>query len=76
PEIIREITFTLQECGRRLGVFLSRRRRQAEQDRKRNYIETYLPHLALGLRQILDFNERREQDLTERLRGMLERARK
>ncbi len=38
PEIIREITFALQECGRRLSVFLSRRRREAEQERKRNYI--------------------------------------
>lgn len=75
PEIIREITFALQECGRRLSVFLSRRRREAEQERKRNYIEMYLPHLALGLRQILEFDERRESDLTGRLRRMLERTR-
>ncbi len=75
PEIIREITFALQECGRRMSVFLSRRRREAEQERKRNYIEMYLPHLALGLRQILDFNQRREADLSDRLRKMLERTR-
>ncbi len=75
PEIIREITFALQECGRQLSVYLSRRRREAEQERKRNYIEMYLPHLSLGLRQILDFDDRRESDLNGRLRRMLERTR-
>ena len=30
PEIIKEINFALQECGRRLSVYLSRRRRQAD----------------------------------------------
>ena len=34
-------------------MFLSRRRRQAELERKRSFIEMYLPHLALGLREIL-----------------------
>ena len=30
PEIIKEMTFALQECGRQLSVYLSRRRREAE----------------------------------------------
>ena len=74
PEIIREITAALQECGRRLSVFLSRRRRQAELDRKRNYIELYIPHLALGLKEILDLSSKEEQSVVTRLRGLLERT--
>ena len=74
PEIIREITFALQECGRRLDVYLSRRRRQAELERKKNYIVMYLPHLALGLRQILDLDERQEKTIVSKLHRMLERT--
>ncbi|MFH1476353.1 MAG: DNA topoisomerase VI subunit B [Verrucomicrobiota bacterium] len=74
PEIIREMTFALQECGRRLSVFLSRRRRQAELERKRNFIEMYLPHLALGLREILALNEKQETQIVNKLHKMLERT--
>jgi len=74
PEIIREITFALQECGRRLSVYLSRRRRQAELERKKNYIELYLPHLALGLKQILKFDDRQEKQVINKLHRMLERT--
>ena len=74
PEIIREMTFALQECGRRLAVYLSRHRRQAELERKKNYIEMYLPHLALGLRQILDLDERQEKTIVSKLHRMLERT--
>ncbi|MBU4200076.1 MAG: DNA topoisomerase VI subunit B [Verrucomicrobia bacterium] len=74
PEIIRETTFALQECGRRLSVYLSRRRRQAEMERKKNYIELYLPHLALGLRQILDLDDRQEKTIISKLHRMLERT--
>ena len=74
PEIIREMTFALQECGRRLSVFLSRRRRQAELERKRNFIEMYLPHLALGLREILALNAKQETQIVGKLHKMLERT--
>lgn len=74
PEIIREITFALQDCGRQLAVYLSRRRRQAELERKKNYIELYLPHLALGLKQILKFDDRQEKQVINKLHRMLERT--
>jgi len=74
PEIIREITFGLQECGRRLAVFLHKRRRLAEQDRKRSYIAMYIPHLALGLKDILDLNDREESRVVDSLNDLLERT--
>jgi len=74
PEIIKETVLALQECGRQLSVFLSRRRREAEMERKRNYILLYIPHLALGLKEILDLNDRQEKTIIGNLNKMLERT--
>lgn len=71
PEIIREIMFCLQECGRRLAVFLNKRRREAEVARKRSYISMYIPHLALGLKEVLDLSEREESKLKNSLEKLL-----
>ena len=73
-EILREATFALQECGRRLSVFLSRRHREAEAMRKRDYIQLYIPHLALGLKGVLGLTDREEADVKRRLAKMLERT--
>jgi len=74
PEIIREIVYGLQECGRRLSVYLSRRKRQEEVERKRNYMVLYIPHLALGLKQILKLSDRQEKAVVKNLNQMLERT--
>jgi len=74
PEIIREMTFALQECGRQLSVFLSKRRRLEEMQRKKNYIALYIPHLALGLKDILDLNDRQEKVIISTLNKMLEKT--
>jgi len=74
PEIVREITFAAQECGRRLAVYVNRRRRQAEIERKRSYIEQYIPHLALGLKEILDLSDRQEKGIVNKLGKMLART--
>ncbi|HRZ12952.1 MAG TPA: DNA topoisomerase VI subunit B [Kiritimatiellia bacterium] len=74
PEILKEFTYALQECGRQLSVYLSRRRRQAEVERKRSYIEMYIPHLALGLKEILEFDERKEKQVIQKLGKMLEKT--
>ena len=63
----------MQDAGRKLAAYLSKRRRQAEQERKRNYIEMYLPHLALGLKEILNLNERQEKQTLANLHKMLEK---
>ncbi|MFH0908346.1 MAG: DNA topoisomerase VI subunit B [bacterium] len=73
-EILNEITLGLQECGRRLSVFLHKRNRELEEARKKNYIELYIPHLALGLRQILDLKEKDEDRIVKDLKKMLEKT--
>ena len=73
-EIIRELTFALQECGRRLSVYLNKRRRAAEAERKRGYIEMYIPHLALGMKEVLQFSDQEKENVEQRLKDMLERT--
>ena len=75
PEILKELKLALMECGRKLGVYLSRRRRSRDEAKKRSYIETYLPHIGTALREILDLSDEKEQDLLLTLRGILERSR-
>jgi len=75
PEILKELKLALMECGRKLGLYLSRRRRSREEEKKRSYIETYLPHIGIALREILDLSEGKEEELLLTLRGILERSR-
>jgi DNA topoisomerase-6 subunit B len=45
-EIRKEIRLALQECGRRLGVFLRRRERAKSEVRRRNIFELYIEEVA------------------------------
>jgi DNA topoisomerase-6 subunit B len=75
PEIIKEIRLALQECGRRLAVFIRRRRKAAESQRKKDYIQQYIPHIAIALREMLELSERQETTLVKQLTDVLERSR-
>jgi len=46
----------------------------SEVERKRNYMTLYIPHLALGLKQILDLSDRQETAVRRNLTKMLERT--
>ena len=74
PEIIKEMTFALQEVGRRLLAYLGKRKRLAEADRKRSYIEMYIPHLATGLKDILALTDPQKAKVEDDLARMLERS--
>jgi hypothetical protein len=56
-------------------VYVNKRKRLAEAARKRDYIELYIPHLALGLKEILDLTDRQETATLNKLKGMLEKTR-
>ena len=73
-EIIDELTLGLQECGRRLAVFLHKRHRELEAARKRSYMELYIPHLALGLKNILNLTNKEEHKVVGNLTKMLEKT--
>ena len=76
PEIIKEIRLALQACGRKMSIHISRRRKEAEAARKRSYIEKYIPHIGIGLREILGFGEREEVRVVEQLTTMLKKSRR
>ncbi|MFA6033983.1 MAG: DNA topoisomerase VI subunit B [Myxococcota bacterium] len=75
PDIIKEIRLALMECGRHISAHIRRHKREHESDRKRSYIIKYIPHLALGLRQILDLDQHQETSLIQSLVSMLEKTR-
>ena len=76
PEIEKEIRLAIQDCGRRLKTFVNKRRRLADEEKKRTYIEKYLPHVAEALRDILTLSDRQTQSVVTHLADVLERTRK
>ena len=76
PEILKEIRLAVQACGRKLGSHIRKKKKAAEAARKRSYIEKYIPHIAIALREILDLTEKEEVETVESLRDILERSRK
>ncbi len=76
PEIIREIELAIQECGRKLGMYLRKRKRIQMELAKRSYIETYLPYIGEALRDILTLKESQVDALVVKLKKVLERTRK
>ena len=75
PEIIKEIRLALQECGRKLSKFVRRRRKAAESERKKAFIQKYIPHIAIALREMLELSDRHEKTMIRQLTDVLERSR-
>ena len=75
-EIIKELKLGLQEAGRKLGRFIRRGQRERDAERKRAYIEKYIPHIGIALQEILGLSEREESRILTTLTGTLERSRK
>ena len=76
PEIIKEIKLGLQDCGRHLSSHIRRRRREADELKKRSYITQYIPHVAQALQDILEFSDRKRAETEKSLTGVLEKSRK
>ena len=75
PEIVKQIKLALQECGRKLSIFIRRRRKAAESERKKAYIQKYIPHVAIALREMLELSERQQTTMIRQLTDVLERSR-
>jgi DNA topoisomerase-6 subunit B len=75
PEIMRELKLALQDCGRKLASHIRAHKRAAEEQKKKSYIEKYIPHIGIALREILGFSEKAENDLVVTLKDVLERSR-
>ena len=76
PEIIKEIKLALQECGRDLGSFLRKKKKVAMEQKKKSYIEKYIPHVGAALKEILNLSATQEKTTVTRLKDILEKSRK
>jgi DNA topoisomerase VI subunit B len=75
PEIEKEVKLALQECGRHLSTFIKRKKKAADEFKKKSYIKKYIPHIGIALREILDLNEKQELKIVNNLTDILERSR-
>jgi DNA topoisomerase-6 subunit B len=75
PEIIKEIRLGLMEAGRRLGLYIRRQKRDAEEHKKRSYIQKYIPHIGAALQDILDLSDPERDTTIATLTDVLEKAR-
>ncbi len=76
PEILKEIRLALQECGRQVGLHISKRRRLAEEGKKRSYIQKYIPQIGIAIQEILGISDKSRDKTVEALTDTLERSRK
>ena len=67
-DITKEIKLAVQECGRKLGQYVHKKKRVGLELKKRSYIEKYIPHVAEALKELLDLN----QDQVDKIKIMLE----
>jgi len=75
PEIIKEVKLALQECGRKLSMYVKKKRHIVAESAKRSYIETYIPHVGEALKEIIDLKEIDEKKLEKLLKEILEKSR-
>jgi DNA topoisomerase-6 subunit B len=74
-EILTEIKRALQDCGRRVGVHINKKRKALEEDRKRSHIEMYLPHIGIALQEILKLTDAERDKTCKNLKVILEKTR-
>jgi DNA topoisomerase VI subunit B len=75
PEILKELRLALQDCGRKLSAHIRHHRRAVDEEKKKSYIDKYIPHIGGAIREILGLSEKSESELVVTLRDILERSR-
>lgn len=75
PEIIKEIKLALQECGRQLAIFIHKKKKIQIEGAKRGYIETYIPHVAEALKELVGYTQKDEEKVQSFLKEILEKKR-
>ncbi|MFC2135774.1 DNA topoisomerase VI subunit B [Bacteroidota bacterium] len=75
PEIIKEIKLAVQELGRSLQKYTSKKRRVHDELKKRSYIEKYIPSVAEALKELLKYSDVEEKNVIELLEELLEKER-
>jgi len=75
PEITKEMKLALQELGRKLGSYIHKKKRVGIELQKRGYLEKYIPHIAIGLKELLGLKEVDVKKIEDSLNEYLEHKR-
>ncbi len=75
PEIVKEIKLALQECGRKLSIYVHKKKRIASEGKKRGYIETFIPHIADALIDLVELKKSDDEKIKANLYEILEKHR-
>ena len=75
PEIIKEIKLALQECGRKLGSYVSKKRRIQFESKTRDYIQMFIPHVGEALKELIGLTDNEEKEVEKLLAEILEKKR-
>ncbi|MBT3298441.1 DNA topoisomerase VI subunit B [archaeon] len=75
PEIVKEIKLALQECGRKLAMFVRKKKRIKDESKKRSYIEKYIPHVAEAISELIDLDKIQVKEIEDNLCEILEHSR-
>lgn len=75
PEIVKELRLALMEVGRRLGLHIRRGKREAAEAKKRGYIDKFIPHIGIALKEILNLKDKETDKVVANLKTVLERSR-
>jgi len=67
PEIQKELRLGLQAVGRKLGMYLNRRQKVKQEGERRSVFLRYLGEVAGAVGEIQDLNDKKRQELYERL---------
>lgn len=73
-DIIKEIRLAIQECGRKLGMYVKKKKRVQDEGKKRSYIEMFIPHVIEALKELIG-NEVEVARADTLLREILEKKR-
>jgi DNA topoisomerase-6 subunit B len=72
-DIVKEIKLALQELGRNLKRYISKKKKIKAEVKKRSYITKFIPHIAFAISNILE--EDNKEELEEKLKIVLEEKR-
>ncbi len=75
PEIVKEIKLALQECGRKLGLYVNKKKRIQFEGKKRDYIQTFIPHIGSALKNLINISDSEEKKIEGLLAEALEKTR-
>jgi DNA topoisomerase-6 subunit B len=75
PEVLKEMRLAVMQAGRGLQRFLRRRKRDADEQKKKDYITRYLDPIGEALRDILSLSDQETQEALDNLKLVLEKSR-